>query len=41
MGNNTMLHTQLGHNSGIEVIDGVKWKNRIDGYYRHDSLIGE
>lgn len=41
MGNNTMLHTQNGHNSGIEVIDGVKWKNRIDGYYRHASLIGE
>lgn len=31
------LHTQSGHDSCIDRLDGVKWKNRIDGFYRHKS----
>lgn len=40
LGEGKMLHTQSGHDSAIDMIDSVKWKNRIDGYYRHASLIG-
>ena len=29
-----MLHSLLGHNSGIELFDGERWKNRIEGFYR-------
>jgi len=40
LGESKMLHTQSGHDSAIDMIDSVKWKNRIDGYYRHAHLIG-
>lgn len=35
LGNNEFLHTQHGHDSCIDRLDGIKWKNRIDGFYRH------
>lgn len=35
--NKEFLHTQIGHDSCIDRLDGVKWKNRIDGFYRHKS----
>ena len=41
LGNNEFLHTQTGHDSCIDRLDGVKWKNRIEGFYRHKSQIKE
>lgn len=35
LGNNEFLHTQNGHDSCIDRLDGIKWKNRVDGFYRH------
>lgn len=40
IGNNQMLHTQTGHDSALDRIDGIKWKNRIAGFYRHAAHIG-
>lgn len=37
LGNSEFLHTQTGHDSCIDRLDGVKWKNRLDGFYRHKS----
>ena len=30
-----MLHSLKGHNSAIELYDGFRWKNRIEGFYRY------
>lgn len=35
--NGQMLHTQAGHDSVIDRLDGIRWKNRIKGYFRHES----
>jgi len=35
--NSEFLHTQNGHDSCIDRLDSVKWKNRIEGFYRHKS----
>lgn len=40
LGNNQMLHTQSGHDSALDMIDGIKWKNRLAGFYRHAAHIG-
>jgi len=40
LGNNQMLHTQSGHDSALDQIDGFKWKNRLAGFYRHTAHIG-
>jgi len=37
LGNSEFLHTQTGHNSCIDRLDSVKWRHRIEGYYRHKS----
>jgi cell wall-associated NlpC family hydrolase len=34
LGDGIMLHTMRGHMSAIEKLDSVKWRNRIEGYYR-------
>jgi len=39
LGNAEFLHTQTGHNSGIDRLDSVKWRHRIEGYYRHKSQV--
>lgn len=39
LGSGQMLHTQTGHDSAIDRIDGLRWKNRIEGYYRHVNAI--
>jgi len=39
LGNAEFLHTQTGHNSCIDRLDSVKWRHRIEGYYRHKSQI--
>lgn len=41
LGNDQMLHTQIGHDSAIDRVDSVRWKNRIVGYYRHIAVAGE
>lgn len=41
LGDGRMLHTLTGHDSAIESIEGYKWKNRIDGFYRHSQRIGK
>lgn len=41
LGNSQMLHTQSGHDSALDRIDGIKWKNRITGFYRHMANIGD
>ena len=40
LGNHQMLHTQMGHDSALDRIDGIKWKNRLAGFYRHAAHIG-
>lgn len=35
LGNDQVLHTLTGHDSAIDRLDSVRWKNRIDGFYRH------
>lgn len=40
LGNGQMLHTQTGHDSAIDRIDSIRWKNRIEGFYRHISVAG-
>lgn len=32
-----MLHCAQGVNVSLERIDGLRWKNRVDGYVRHSS----
>ena len=32
-----MLHTLVGHDSALEKVDGPKWINRIEGFYRAKS----
>jgi cell wall-associated NlpC family hydrolase len=39
-GRQRMLHVERGQLSGIEVLDGARWKERITGFYRHASLTG-
>ena len=39
IGEERMIHTLTGHDSAIDVLDGVRWRNRIVGYYRHVSRI--
>lgn len=39
IGNNEFIHTHNGHNSCIEKLDGIKWRHRIEGFYRHKSQI--
>lgn len=34
VGRNTMLHSLRGSNSCIEKFTSVKWRNRIEGFYR-------
>lgn len=34
LGNRRMLHTMRNHMSVIEQTDGVKWRHRIEGYFR-------
>lgn len=34
-GKNEMLHTDKGIESTIEPLNGIQWKNRIEGYYRY------
>lgn len=29
-----MIHSLEGHNSAIERYDGIKWNNRIEGFYK-------
>lgn len=37
-----MIHCLKGHHAAIEQINGFKWKNRVDGYYRWEkSISGE
>ena len=33
-----MLHTEMGANSTLERYDGIIWKNRIVGTYRHAEI---
>lgn len=40
LGNGEMLHTQSSHDSAIDRIDSIRWKNRIEGFYRHVSVAG-
>lgn len=40
VGNGQMLHTQTGHDSAIDRLDSLRWKNRIEGFYRHISIAG-
>jgi cell wall-associated NlpC family hydrolase len=40
LGNNEMLHTNAGHDSGIARTDSVNWQHRISGFYRHISYAG-
>lgn len=37
VGKGIMLHTMRGHMSAIEKIDSVKWRNRVEGFYRWDN----
>ncbi len=39
IGNNQMIHTQAGHDSVVDRLDGMRWKNRIKGFYRLASLV--
>lgn len=39
LGDGRMLHTLTGHDSAIDCLDSVRWKNRVDGYFRHASRI--
>lgn len=32
-----MLHVQQGVGATVEMYDGVRWKNRIAGFYRHGA----
>ena len=41
VGNGQILHTQTGHDSALDRLDSVRWKNRIEGFYRHISIAGE
>lgn len=38
IGHNYFIHTLFGHNSAIERLDHILWKDRIAGYY-HASYI--
>lgn len=40
LGHSEMLHTQAGHDSVIDRIDGIRWKNRVVGFYRHIDAAG-
>jgi|GEM_PF-5191559 len=33
-GNGEFLHTLAPHNSCVERVDSMKWRTRIEGYYR-------
>lgn len=33
-----MLHCSQGINTSHERLDSMRWKNRIIGYYRHESI---
>lgn len=33
---NLFLHIQPGTTSNMERLDSLQWRNRIEGYYRHD-----
>jgi cell wall-associated NlpC family hydrolase len=35
-GRTDMLHIEEGINSCVESFTGLKWKNRINGFYRYD-----
>lgn len=35
---NRMLHTLRGHDSVIEKFTSIKWKKRIEGYYKWPSM---
>jgi cell wall-associated NlpC family hydrolase len=37
IGNGMMLHTDEGHGSVIEPFNGVRWRNRIYGFYKWTS----
>lgn len=41
LGDGKMLHTQAGHNSVIDRVDGLRWKNRVIGFYRHLSVLNQ
>lgn len=32
-----MLHVMQGANSVVEFFDGIKWKHKVEGFYRHAS----
>lgn len=37
LGTGKMLHTMRGHASVIEKINHIKWRNRIEGFYRWEA----
>lgn len=37
VGRGQMLHVLSGANSVVEFFDGIKWKHRIIGFFRHES----
>ena len=37
VGGNTMIHTEKTINSVIEELDGPRWKNRVEGFYRFNG----
>lgn len=40
LGDQQMLHIELGINSAIERYAGVRWADRLAGFYRYNSLSG-
>jgi len=37
VGLDVVLHTERGKNTIVERIDSLRWRNRIEGYYRYDG----
>lgn len=37
LGGGMMIHTMRGHMSALEQLASMKWKNRIEGYYRWEQ----
>lgn len=38
VGGGMMLHVIRGANSVVECYDGIRWKSRIYGFYRHERM---
>lgn len=38
VGDGMMLHTQRRSGVSLEVWDGIKWRNRVVGFYRHAKM---